>query len=115
MDFRFPPEAEVFREKVQAFLSEHLPTGWQGIGSLDVEETSRFTEEWRHVLAENNYLALSWPKEYGGPGLSDLETVILAEEFTKAGAPLGGSNDIFSIQMVGNTLIQWGTEEQKKH
>src|SRR5436190_533871 len=115
MDFRWPPEAEAFREKIHAFLSEHLPAGWAGIGALEPEETIKFTQEWRRVLADNDYLAMSWPKEYGGPGLSDIETVVLADEFTRAGVPSGGSNDIFSIQMVGNTLIQWWTEEQKKH
>src|SRR4051812_166752 len=115
MDFTWPPEAEAFREKVHAFLSEHLPAGWKGIGALEPEETIKFTREWRKVLADNDYLALSWPKEYGGPGLSDIDTVVLADEFTRAGVPQGGSNDIFSIQMVGNTLIQWGTEEQKRH
>src|SRR3954451_22808868 len=115
MDFSWPPEAEAFRDKVHAFLSEHLPADWKGIGALDPDDTVKFAEEWRKVLADNHYLALSWPAEYGGPGLSDLETVILADEFTRAGVPLGGSNDIFSIQMVGNTIIQWGTEEQKKH
>ncbi len=40
--------------------------------------------------------------------------MILAEEFTKAGVPTGGPNDVFGIQMLGNTLLQWGTEEQKK-
>jgi alkylation response protein AidB-like acyl-CoA dehydrogenase len=40
--------------------------------------------------------------------------VILAEEFAKAGVPGGGPNDVFGIQMVGNTILQWGTEEQKR-
>ena len=31
----------------------------------------------------------------------------------KPGVPSGGSNDAFSIQMVGNTILHWGTEEQK--
>jgi alkylation response protein AidB-like acyl-CoA dehydrogenase len=115
MDFSWPPQAEAFREKVHAFLSEHLPADWKGIGALAPEDTITFTEEWRRVLAENHLLALAWPAEYGGPGLSDLETVVLADEFTRAGVPLGGPNDIFGIQMVGNTLIQWGTEEQKRH
>jgi len=44
-----------------------------------------------------------------------MEQVILAEEFAKAGVPAGGTNDVFSIQMVGNTLLDWGTEEQKRH
>jgi alkylation response protein AidB-like acyl-CoA dehydrogenase len=115
MDVAYPPEAEAYREKVQAFLAEHLPADWKGTGALEGEAADRFTDEWRRTLYENGYLAVSWPKEYGGAGLSPLETVILAEEFTKAGVPAGGANDVFGIQMVGNTIIQWGTEEQKKH
>ncbi len=41
--------------------------------------------------------------------------MILAEEFTKAGVPTGGNNDVFGIQMLGNTLQMWGTDEQKAH
>jgi hypothetical protein len=47
--------------------------------------------------------------------MSPLEQVILAEEFAKSGVPSGGPNDIFGIQMLGNTLLEWGTEEQKRH
>src|SRR5436305_1810469 len=115
MDAAYPPEAEAYREKVQAFLAEHLPAGWKGTGALEGDAADRFTEGWRRTLYENHYLAVSWPKEYGGAGLTPLETVILAEEFARAGVPTGGPNDVFGIQMVGNTLIQWGTEEQKKH
>ena len=48
-------------------------------------------------------------------GLSATEQVILAEEFAKAGVPTGGPNDAFSIQMLGNTILVWGTDEQKAH
>ena len=115
MDVRYSDEAEAYREKVQAFLAEHLPAGWKGIGALDKVEADRFSREWRTVLHENGYLAVSWPQEYGGAGLSQLEQVIIAEEFAKAGVPQGTLNDVFSIGMIGNTLIQWGTEEQKRH
>ena len=115
MDVRYPAEAEAYREKVQAFLSEHLPAGWKGIGALEKQAAEAFAEEWRNTLYENGYLAVSWPKEYGGQDLSPLEQVIIAEEFAKAGVPAGGPNDVFGIQMVGNTIIQWGTEEQKRH
>ncbi|MEA3077075.1 MAG: hypothetical protein QOF60_1983 [Actinomycetota bacterium] len=115
MDVRYPPEAETYREKVQAFLAEKLPADWKGIGALGHEAAERFTAEWRNVLYENGYLAVSWPKEYGGQALSPLEQVVLAEEFARAGVPQGGFNDVFGIQMVGNTIIQWGTEEQKRH
>jgi alkylation response protein AidB-like acyl-CoA dehydrogenase len=115
MDVRYSAEAEAYREKVQAFLAEHLPAEWNGTGGLEGEALERFSDEWRRTLYENGYLAVSWPKEYGGAGLTPLEQVIVAEEFAKAGVPTGGANDVFGIQMVGNTIIQWGTEEQKKH
>ncbi len=111
----YTPEAAVFREKIQAFLAEHLPANWEGIGALQPEAAHEFTKQWRDVLRDNKLLAASWPVEYGGAGLSQLEGVIMAEEFAKAGVPTGGANDAFSIQMVGNTIIHWGTEEQKKH
>jgi hypothetical protein len=111
----YPPEAAVYRTKVQAFLTEKLPKNWGGTGQLQGEELEQFVAEWRVVLAEAGYLAPNWPVEYGGAGLTALEQVILAEEFARAGVPGGAPNDVFSIQMLGNTLLRWGTEEQKKH
>ncbi|MEM1334515.1 MAG: acyl-CoA dehydrogenase [Actinomycetota bacterium] len=111
----YTAEAEAYREKVQAFLAEKLPSNWQGTGSLEGEELDAFVAEWRQVLYEANYLAPGWHAEYGGGGLTATEQVILAEEFTRAGVPSGGPNDVFGIQMLGNTLLLFGTEEQKQH
>ncbi len=115
MDPHYPPEAEEFRLKVRSFLADHLPAGWAGVGALGEEEAARFDREWRHVLYQNGYLALNWPVEYGGPGLSPLEQVVVAEEFLAAGVPTQTLSDDFGIQMIGNTLLHWGTEEQKRH
>jgi alkylation response protein AidB-like acyl-CoA dehydrogenase len=110
----YDADADAYREKIQAFLAEHLPPGWRGIGALGRDEAAAFTEEWRATLYANGLLAPNWPQEYGGGGLSALEQVIIAEEFEKAGVPEGIQNDVFSIGMIGNTLLQWGTEEQKR-
>ncbi|MEY2397235.1 MAG: hypothetical protein QOJ00_409 [Actinomycetota bacterium] len=115
MDLTWPPEADEYRAKVRAFLDANLPRDWQGIGALSREDGEEFAATWRATLAANNLLALSWPTEYGGAGLSPLEQVVLAEEFAKAGVPTGAPNDVFGIQMLGNTLLQWGTEEQKNY
>lgn len=108
-------DAEAYREKVRAFLGEKLPAGFTGIGSLEGDALVEFTTEWRTTLYEAGFLAPGWPEEYGGAGLSALEQVILAEEFARAGVPTGGPNDVFGIQMLGNTLLLMGTEEQKKY
>ncbi len=108
-------EAEEYREKVQAFLAEKLPADWHGLGRLEGDDIHTFVTEWRKTLHEAGYLAPGWPVEYGGGGLSALEQVIIAEEFAKAGVPTGGPNDVFGIQMLGNTLLLRGTDEQKAH
>ncbi len=115
MDMNYPSQAEEFRGEVVAFLSAHLPRDWHGTGALTEAEVHAFTDSWREVLYENHLLALSWPKEYGGSGRSWLDQVVLAEEFAKVGVPTGGPNDGFGIQMVGNTILRWGTPEQKAH
>ncbi len=115
MDPTYPPEADAYRDKIRAFLGEHLPADWKGVGSLAREDVAGFGLEWRATLYDNGLLAASWSKEYGGGGLTPLEQVILAEECYRAGVPTGGPNDTFGIQMVGNTILRWGTEEQRRH
>jgi alkylation response protein AidB-like acyl-CoA dehydrogenase len=111
----YSADAVAYREKVQAFLAEKLPAKWGGIGRLEGDDLGAFVREWRTTLFTAGYLAPGWPIEYGGAGLSALEQVIIAEEFAKAGVPTGGPNDVFGIQMLGNTLMQWGTDDQKNH
>ena len=115
MNTRVSPEAEQFRTKVRQFLDAELPDGWAGVGELDHEQAEVFAKRWRTALAEHGFLATSWPNEYGGAGLTELEQVVLAEEFARVGVPTGTMNDLFSITMIGNTLLHWGTEEQKRH
>jgi alkylation response protein AidB-like acyl-CoA dehydrogenase len=114
VDLRYPPEAEQFREVVRAFLAEHLPAGWAGMGSLDRDEADAFTLQWRRLLHEHGLLGITWPTEYGGGGRTKLEQVVLAEEFARARVPLGRVTDTTSIKMLGNTLLRWGTEAQKQ-
>ena len=111
----YAPEAEEYRSTITAFLDENLPDGWAGIGSLGTDEAREFQESWRKTLRTNNLLAPNWPAEYGGGGLTQVEQVILNEEFAKRGVPTAGTNDGFSIGMVGNTILVWGTPEQKGH
>jgi len=115
MDPRYPLEVEPFRKRVRAFLDEHLPAGWAGLGAIaDRDEADAFVDSWRATLAANGFLGVAWPTEYGGASLSKLEQIVLVEELARAGVPAMGYNDTFSIKMLGNTLLRWGTEEQKR-
>ena len=116
MDPRHSAEAELFRKRIRGVLDDHLPEGWQGIGAIaDRDEADAFVASWRSTLAANGLLGVSWPKEYGGAGLSKLEQVVLVEELARAGVPAMGYNDTFGIKMLGGTLLRWGTEAQKRY
>ena len=114
MDLTYPPEAETFRAEVRSFLAQHLPEGWAGIGALDHDEAEAFTIRWRRTLYDTGCSVSRWPKEYGGGGRSKLEQVVLAEELARARVPFGRLTDTTSVKMMGNTLVRWGTEEQKR-
>lgn len=115
MDPTYSADASAYREKVRAFLAENLPDDWEGMDGLPADQREAWAEEWRSRLAAAGMLAVAWPKEFGGSGLSDIEQVVLAEEFALAGVPAQLGNDGFGIGMVGPTIIVWGTDEQKRH
>ena len=115
MDFTYPESAEVIRAEVRAWLADNLPDGWTGLGSLQADEYRQFYVDWRTKLYEGGWLGLKWPTEYGGRGLGDIEAIATVEEFARARVPSGGTNDAFSIGMLGNTILHVGTEEQKQY
>jgi alkylation response protein AidB-like acyl-CoA dehydrogenase len=111
-DFHFTDDEVAFRDEVEAFLEAELPA--------DVNPTASWTEEgnddlargFTDKLAKKGWLAPAWPVEYGGLGLSHMKQLIYNEAMAYHGAPLGQS--WCGIQLVGPTLMVYGSEEQKK-
>jgi alkylation response protein AidB-like acyl-CoA dehydrogenase len=114
MDPVYPVDTDVFRKRVRTIIADTLPDGWSGLGGLPTEEVEPFLDWWRKQLHAERLLAPSWPVEYGGGGHTAAESVVLVEEQALAGVPSGGPNDVFNIGMLGNTILHWGTEDQKK-
>ncbi len=113
MDLTYPPDAEEFRAEIRAWLEENLPDGWFEPGfEMSPEERKQFNQEWPAKLYAGGWICATWPTEYGGKGLSTMQGVVLAEEFARAKAPLRA--DFFGDTLVGPTILQWGTEAQKK-
>ncbi|MCX8071081.1 MAG: acyl-CoA dehydrogenase family protein [Candidatus Binatia bacterium] len=114
MDLAYPPEYEAFRRKFREWLRKNLATWRRAQGHLEYDDPLRIerAKQWQRKLYAAGYVALSWPKEYGGQGADVLTQAIVDEELARAQAPaLIGQ---MGIQMVGPTLIQFGTEEQKR-
>jgi hypothetical protein len=113
MDLTYPHEADSFRKEIRAWLEENLPTGWFDPGfSMTKDERQHFNETWTAKLFAGGWICAGWPVEYGGKGLTLMEQVVLNEEFAKANAPMRA--DFFGDTLVGPTILQWGTDEQKK-
>jgi alkylation response protein AidB-like acyl-CoA dehydrogenase len=113
MDLTYPPEAESFRKEIHAWLEENLPPGWfEPSFSMSAEERQRFNETWTEKLFAGGWICAGWPVEYGGKGLTLMEQVVLNEEFAKANTPMRA--DFFGDTLVGPTILQWGTDEQKQ-
>ena len=111
MDLEYGQRYEAFRAEVRAFLEEHKdsrPT----VAYLDTarEELTR----WLSLQIEHGFWARTIPKEYGGYGAEPdlLETVIMDEEFNRVGATRGIPAQ--GPSMLVPTLLEHGTEEQKK-
>jgi len=113
MDLTYPTDAEEFRAEIRGWLEENLPSGWFEPGfEITDEERREFNAQWPAKLFSGGWICATWPTEYGGKGLSTMQGVVLAEEFARARAPMRG--DFFGDTLVGPTLLQWGTEEQKR-
>ena len=113
MELTYSPEDEAFRAEIRAWLKDNLPKGWFDSGfEMSADERKKFNDEWPTKLFEGGWICATWPKEYGGKGLTTMQGVVLAEEFANAKAPMRA--DFFGDTLVGPTILQWGTEEQKK-
>ncbi|RMF23443.1 MAG: acyl-CoA dehydrogenase, partial [Deltaproteobacteria bacterium] len=112
MDLSFGPEYEAFRERVRSFLKEHRDEAPPA--SIAAAEDAPELRRWQRILVEHGYAARTVPKAYGGFGAKPdlLETIIIDEEFRRAGVSRGMSNQ--GISMFVPTLLEYGTEEQKR-
>ncbi len=118
MELTYPVDTEPFRKEVRGWLEGHLPDGWivaveqDRPPEMSDADRAAFNAGWPAELYGGGWICATWPKEYGGKGLSTMESVVLAEEFAKVKAPMRA--DFFGDTLVGPTILQWGSEEQKQ-
>ena len=105
-----------FREEIRTWLSEHLTGEWaalRGRGGPGREHEAHDERlAWNRHLAEHGWTAVGWPEEHGGRGLSLWQQVVFHEEYARADAPAGVNH--LGEQLLGPTLIAFGTEEQRQ-
>ncbi len=114
MDFRFTEEQESFRQEICQFLDQEVTAEVL----RETEEESRWGPHCWELLRKMGakcWVAPSFPVEYGGLGLSRIYHFIVVEELDRRGAftIIHGLGRV-GADMVGPTLLRYGTEEQKK-
>jgi len=119
MDFEDTPEENEFRARAVAFLEEFAPevSGPDDTSSMyiaDPEQEQQYVQrcrDWQRIKYDNNWAGLTWPKEFGGQGISGIMDGIFKEEEAKRISASG----VFSvgIGMAGPTIIAHGTQEQQ--
>ena len=114
-------DLNTFRQETRAWLNENCPASCQGDDNIlpdilwggrrqKIDEPD--VQLWMDRLVAQGWTIPGWPKEYGGGGLSDDESKVLAEEMSAIGthSPLYS----FGISMLGPALLEYATEEQKR-
>jgi alkylation response protein AidB-like acyl-CoA dehydrogenase len=111
-------DLDAFRAEARAWLDANFPTslagdidGQQAVVMGPAQPTGDHAV-WKERMGEKGWGTPTWPKAYGGGGLSAAEARVLAEEMGKIGAvnPIGG----MGVGMFGPTLLEYGAEEQKQ-
>ncbi len=115
-DFGGDTDLEAFRAEARGWLEANFPASLKGkasLGTAEVRVKDPDLETWRNAMGEKGWGTPTWPKEYGGGGLSPQQARVLLQEMTK----LGAFNPLMfgmGVTMVGPTIMDYGTEEQKK-
>ncbi|MEJ2738834.1 MAG: acyl-CoA dehydrogenase family protein [Dehalococcoidia bacterium] len=118
MDFAFTAEQDRFRQEVRDFLNSELPPDYIDYVGPTIDDCVVHTENGFQVFkdmarkfGQKGWLSLNWPREYGGQDYSFVDYLIFLEEIARRGSP--GFNAV-GAKMLAPTLIQYGTEAQKK-
>jgi alkylation response protein AidB-like acyl-CoA dehydrogenase len=116
MDFEYSAGQTAFRRQFREWLAAHLPADL----CLDDPADDRVASDrepferrraWQKTMHAAGWVGINWPVEYGGRGAGLIERVIYEEEYAAARAPvLPGS---MGLNLVGPTIIHWGTDAQK--
>ena len=115
MDLSYSKQDKAFRKQVRAWMKKNVPKKDKSLSTLAPDDPRRIerAKAWQRSLHRAGYVARGWPKEYGGQGDSDvMRQTIVNEELILARAPglIGASG----LTMLGPTLLQCGTEQQKQ-
>ena len=108
MDFGFSQEQEMLRATARKFLENECPSAFV---RARMEEPAGVTDEFWTKLAEQGWLGLVYPEEFGGTGLGFVDLTVLMEEMGRCVMP----GPFFSTVLLGGlAILEAGSPAQKK-
>ena len=113
MDFELSEEEQAFEKEVVAFLEANSSPEVMDDNPEHLSQTVETPAKraFMRKLAEQGWLGMSWPKEYGGQERSGIYDFLLTEALSRFGAPQPGKG----VGIVGKTLIRHGNDELKRY
>jgi alkylation response protein AidB-like acyl-CoA dehydrogenase len=109
-------DLNAFREETRSWLEENCPKEMRNL-SFHWEDAHLVYSKpeaavWLERMSERGWVAPTWPAEYGGGGLLPEKAAILSQEMKRINATAPSSG--MGLTMIGPTLLEYGTEEQKQ-
>lgn len=107
---QFTEEQKQFRQEVRRFLKQHIDKGT--FETRCDSWLSGSDPAFSKLVAEQGWIGMTWPKQYGGSERSTIDRYILTEEFLAFGAPVAAH--WFADRQTGPLLLRFGTDYQKE-
>jgi alkylation response protein AidB-like acyl-CoA dehydrogenase len=115
MDFAESPEDAAFRDEARTWLVEHVVGDFAELGpGADLGEGAELgvRRAWETELAAGGWVGMGWSVEHGGRDIPLSHQMVFNEEYARIGAPQ--RSGFFGEQLLGPTLMMFGTDEQKR-
>jgi len=111
-------ELDGFRAEAREWLAANFPASLRGMAGMAMaaSEASDFEGDlltWKQRMGAKGWGTPTWPKQYGGGGLSTAQARVLQQEMARAGA-FNPMVQGMGVTMIGPTILDYGTEEQKQ-
>src|SRR5262245_55636899 len=109
MDFALTESQELIRKEVGALARTFSLEYW-----LDKDERAEYPVEFVRAFADNGWLGVLIPEQYGGAGLGVTEAALMLHEICASGAGTSGASPIHFYVFPPTPIIKYGTEAMKQ-
>jgi alkylation response protein AidB-like acyl-CoA dehydrogenase len=117
LDFDDSPEEAEFRAEVRAWLEQHAEPRKSGhVAQLDPQARLARAKRFLAAKGAQGYSAITWPKELGGLGGTEIQNLIFLQEQSQFDIETLQGSDFFAVglELCAGTLMRCATEQQQR-